>query len=277
MRCLVTGAKGLLGSELVAYLREQGDDVLCWDLPQHDVTEVEKTINEMHKVGPQVVFHLAAWTDVDACETDVGRASAVNFQGAWAVALGAAELGCKLVYLSTDYVFDGRTVRPYREDDSPNPLSVYGKTKLMGEQAVAKACRHHFIVRTSGLYGHGGRNFVDTIRAKLVTNSRIEVVADQVTSPTWAYDLCQPLRELVRTDAYGIYHLTNSGCCSWYEFAKEIAVQLGRDCEIVAIDSATLGRTAARPAFSVLDNRRFRLKFGRKLRSWQEALKEYLG
>lgn len=277
MRCLVTGAKGLLGSELVAYLREQGDDVLGWDLPQHDVTEVEKTINEMHKVGPQVVFHLAAWTDVDACETDVGRASAVNFQGAWAVALGAAELGCKLVYLSTDYVFDGRTVRPYREDDSPNPLSVYGKTKLMGEQAVAKACRHHFIVRTSGLYGHGGRNFVDTIRAKLVTNSRIEVVADQVTSPTWAYDLCQPLRELVRTDAYGIYHLTNSGCCSWYEFAKEIAVQLGRDCDIVAIDSATLGRTAARPAFSVLDNRRFRLKFGRKLRSWQEALKEYLG
>lgn len=277
MRCLVTGAKGLLGSELVAYLRELGDEVLGWDLPQHDVTEVEKTINEMHRVGPQVVFHLAAWTDVDACETDVGRASAVNFQGAWAVALGAAELGCKLVYLSTDYVFDGRTVRPYREDDSPNPLSVYGKTKLMGEQAVAKACRHHFIVRTSGLYGHGGRNFVDAIRAKLVTNSRIEVVADQVISPTWAYDLCQPLRELVRTDAYGIYHLTNSGGCSWYEFAKEIAVQLGRDCEIVAIDSATLGRTAARPAFSVLDNRRFRLKFGRKLRSWQEALKEYLG
>jgi dTDP-4-dehydrorhamnose reductase len=277
MRCLVTGSRGLLGTELVGFLRGQGEEVVAWDLPGHDVTDVEKTINGMHKVGPQVVYHLAAWTDVDACESDLGKASAVNFQGAWAVALGAAELRCKLVYLSTDYVFDGRAGRPYRENDKPNPLSVYGKTKLMGEQAVAKACRSRFIVRTSGLYGHAGRNFVDTIAVNAAQQPKIDVVSDQVASPTWAKDICRPLWELGKSDAYGTYHLTNSGRCSWFELAQEVVRIKGASCDVVPIDSAHLGRPAPRPSFSALENRQFKLKFGKLLRPWQEALKAYLG
>ncbi|MEO0080006.1 MAG: dTDP-4-dehydrorhamnose reductase, partial [candidate division WOR-3 bacterium] len=193
MRCLVTGAKGLLGSELVPFLRGAVEDVLAWDLPEHDITNVEKTINAIRGAKPDIIFHLAAWTDVDGCEKEPARALTINAQGTWAVALAAAETGCKLLYMSTDYVFDGRKKRPYRESDRPNPLSVYGRTKFMGEQAVLKNCRRSFIVRTSWLFGRHGRNFVDTIRRKAQEEPTIEVVSDQVGSPTYAVDLGAPL------------------------------------------------------------------------------------
>ncbi|UCG44369.1 MAG: dTDP-4-dehydrorhamnose reductase [candidate division WOR-3 bacterium] len=277
MRCLVTGSRGLLGTELVERLRAKGEEVLGWDLPGHDVTDVGRTINRIHKVGPDVVFHLAAWTDVDGCEKDQGKAMSVNFQGTWAVALGAEELGCKLVYMSTDYVFDGRKKRPYRENDKPGPLSVYGRSKLMGEQAVTRTCKRHFIVRSSWLYGGRGRNFVDTIRRKAKEQDRIEVVDDQVGSPTWAADLCQPLHELAQSDKFGTYHITNSGQASWFEFAREIVKLTGADCEVVPQTTEQAGRPAARPALSVLENRNFKRRFGRVLRPWQDALQAYLG
>ena len=276
MRCLVTGANGLLGSELVAYLRGEGAEVVTWDLPEHDVTSVENTINGIHGVRPEVVFHLAAWTDVDGCEKDPARALSVNSQGTWAVALAAAEVGCKLIYLSTDYVFDGRKKRPYRENDRPNPLSVYGRTKLMGEQAVARNCGRRFIVRTSWLFGRQGRNFVDTIRRKARETAILEVVSDQVGSPTYAVDLCVPLWQLACSEHYGVYHLTNSGHCSWFEFAQEIVRLTGAQCQVRPITTAACGRPAPRPPFSVLENRNFRRRFGRQLRPWHEALKEYL-
>jgi dTDP-4-dehydrorhamnose reductase len=276
MRCLVTGAKGMLGTELVDFLRRQNEEVVGWDLPKHDVTDVEKTINGIHQVGPDVVFHLAARTDVDGCEDNLADATSVNFQGTWAVALGVEEMERKLVYVSTDYVFDGRSSRPYREDDAPNPLSVYGKTKLMGEDAVRRSCRHHFIVRTSWLYGNHGRNFVDTIRQKSQEASRIEVVSDQVGSPTYTRDLCRPLWELAQSRHFGVFHLTNSGHCSWYEFAREIVRFTGASCDVEPIDTAASARRAPRPACSVLDNRNFKHRFGKELRPWQEALKSYL-
>ncbi len=276
MRCLVTGSKGMLGTELREFLRRQNEEVVGWDLPQHDVTDVEKTINGIHQVGPEVIFHLASRTDVDGCEDDVAGATSVNFQGTWAVALGAEELRCKLLYVSTDYVFDGRSDRPYRKGDVTNPLSVYGKTKLMGENAVAKTCRHHFIARTSWLYGKHGRNFVDTIRKKSSEIPRIDVVSDQVGSPTYARDLCRPLWELARSKHFGTYHLTNSGQCSWFELAQEIVKLTGAKCEVVPIDTATAVRRAPRPAYSVLDNREFRHRFGKELRPWQEALRSYI-
>jgi len=277
MRCLVTGSRGLLGRELVEWLRARGEEVLGWDLPGQDITDVERTINGIHKVGPEVIFHLAAWTDVDGCEKDQGRATSVNFQGTWAVALGAEELGCKLVYMSTDYVFDGRKRRPYRESDKPEPLSVYGRSKLMGEQAVARTCRCHFIVRSSWLYGRRGRSFVDTIRKKAGEQDTIEVVEDQVGSPTWAADLCQPLHRLARSDRFGVYHITNSGQASWFEFAREVVNLTGAGCDVVPISTAQSGRPAPRPAYSVLDNRNFKRKFGHVLRPWQNALKAYIG
>ncbi|MEO0078067.1 MAG: dTDP-4-dehydrorhamnose reductase [candidate division WOR-3 bacterium] len=277
MRCLVTGAAGLLGTELVAFLRRQNEEVHGWDLPKHDVTDVNRFINDVHSLGPDVIFHLAAWTDVDGCEKDKAKAVAVNFQGTWTVALAAAELGCKIVYLSTDYVFDGSARRPYREKDKPNPLSVYGRTKLAGEQAVENDCKRRFIVRTSWLYGRHGRNFVDTIRQKSTQDAKIEVVSDQIGSPTWARDLCRPLWELARSDAYGTYHLTNSGQCSWFELAEEVVRLTGSSCRIEPVTTDMAARPAPRPHFSVLDNRAFRTRFGKELRPWQDALKAYLG
>ena len=276
MRCLVTGAKGMLGVELVRFLRRQNEEVVGWDLPGNDITDVEKTINGIHKVGPDVVVHFAARTDVDGCEDDVAGATSVNFQGTWAVALGAEELRCKMLYLSTDYVFDGSSDRPYREGDAPSPLSVYGKTKLMGENAVTRTCKSHFIVRTSWLYGRHGRNFVDTIREKSSRESRLEVVGDQTGSPTYARDLCRPLWELAKSRYFGTYHLTNSGQSSWFELAKEIVKLTGAKCEVAPIDTAAAARRAPRPAYSVLENRNFRRKFGKELRPWQEALRSHI-
>ncbi len=266
----------MLGTELVEFLRRQNEEVLGWDLPKHDVTDVEKTINGIHQVGPEVVFHLAARTDVDGCEDDVGGATSVNFQGTWAVALGAEEMRCKLLYVSTDYVFDGRSNRPYREGDTANPLSVYGRTKFTGENAVTRTCHRHFIVRTSWLYGRHGRNFVDTIREKSAQAPRIEVVNDQVGSPTSARDLCRPLWELAKSKHFGTYHLTNSGQCSWFELAVEIVKLTGAKCEVAPIDTATAARRAPRPSYSALENREFKRRFGKELRSWQEALRSYI-
>lgn len=258
------------------WLRSKGEEVVGWDLPEHDVSDIERTIDGIHAVNPQVIYHLAAMTDVDGCETDKARATAVNFQGTWAMALGAAETGCKLLYVSTDYVFDGRSPRPYRENDAPNPLSVYGRTKLMGEKTVERTCRKRFIVRTSWLYGLHGKNFVETIRHLAGERERLEVVDDQVGSPTCAIDLCRPLHEIGASEKHGTYHLTNAGQCSWYEFAREIVRLTGAKCEVVPVDTAHIGRPAPRPAFSVLENRNFKRKFGYQLRPWPEALKEYL-
>ncbi len=181
-----------------------------------------------------------------------------------------------MVYVSTDYVFDGRSDRPYRESDKTNPLSVYGRTKLMGENAIIRTCHHHFIVRTSWLYGRRGRNFVDTIRQKSAQVPRIEVVNDQVGSPTYARDLCRPLWDLARSRNFGLYHVTNSGQCSWFELAQEVVKLTGAKCEVVPIDTVTAARRAPRPAYSVLENREFRRRFGKELRPWQEALRSYI-
>lgn len=275
MRSLVTGAQGLLGKYLVRYLRSQKNVVVEWDLPDNDITVVEQVINRMHSVAPEIVFHLAAWTDVDGCEKNPARAMAVNFQGTWAVALAAAEVAAKLIYISTDYVFDGNSRRPYREGDQPHPLSVYGRSKLMGEQAVRRYGRKWFIVRTSRLFGQGGKNFVSEIYQKCLVEDKIRVVADQVGSPTYVPDLCEPLLELAQSEYYGIYHLTNAGWCSWFEFACEIVRITGSDCEVVPILSEESGRPAPRPKFSALENRNFRRRFSRVIRPWQEALKEY--
>ncbi|MGQ9678147.1 MAG: dTDP-4-dehydrorhamnose reductase [bacterium] len=276
MRCLVTGAQGLLGENLVEHLRRQKNEVVEWGLPDNDITAVEQVIDGMHIVAPDVVFHLAALTDVDECEKNPALAMTVNFQGTWALALAAAEVAAKLVYISTDYVFDGNSRRPYRESDRPNPLSVYGRSKLMGEEAVRRNARKWFIVRTSWLFGRGGRNFVNTIYQKCLSTREIKVVADQVGSPTYVKDLCEPLWELAQTEYYGIYHLTNAGWCSWFEFAREIVRLTGSGCEVVPISSEESTRPAPRPKFSVLENRNFRRRFGKFIRPWQEALKEYL-
>jgi len=181
-----------------------------------------------------------------------------------------------MAYISTDYVFDGKGKRAYRENDKPNPISVYGKSKFMGEQAVIKNCPRRFIIRTSWLFGRYGKNFVDTIRQQAQKKPRLEVVSNQTGSPTYAKDLCGPLLTIAASEHYGIYHLTNSGQCSWFEFAREIIRLIKADCEIVPITSVSSGRKAPRPEFSVLENHNYRKRFGGVLRPWQEALRSYL-
>ena len=277
MRCLVTGAKGMLGTALCARLREKDHEAVGWDLPAHDVTDIESSINGIHQVGPDVIFHLAAWTDVDGCEGDPARAASVNFQGTWAMALGAAETGAKLLYISSDYVFDGKKDRPYREKDEPAPLSVYGRSKLMGEKAVQRTCKRWFTVRTSWLYGRHGRNFVDTIRKKAEAGEPLRVVDDQVGSPTRAEDLCDPLLTIAESRRFGTYHVANAGQCSWFELAREVVTLSGGKSTVEPADTATIARPAPRPAFSALDTRLVRRKFGIRMRPWQEAVRDHLG
>ncbi len=291
----ITGSSGMLGTDLCQELRREyevaGIDIdhgprttdhsfyACDITDQKDVREV------ISKIRPDVLVHAAAWTDVDGCELDKDKAYAVNSGGTENVASACRESGTTLIYISTDFVFDGQKDRPYKENDPTNPLSVYGDSKLKGEAAVRKALKEYFILRTSWLYGKNGKNFVDTIIAKAKEGNTLKVVDDQAGSPTYTKDLAGAIHALlkrlsvaygVRRTAYGVYHVSNSGCVSWRDYAKEILRIAGIKTEVLPISSAELTRPAKRPAMSVLDNARFRKYTGYKMRGWKEALKEYL-
>ncbi len=274
MRILVTGAKGMLGSVLLPCLQTEhrviGVDVTDFDI--RDGNAVEGTFLHLR---PDFVCHLAAYTDVDGCESNPRSAEEVNSLGARHVASACARIGAGLLYVSTDYVFDGLGVRPYREDDCPNPISIYGWTKLRGEQYVQALVPRHFIVRTSWLYGPQGKNFVATILAAAKVRDELRVVSDQRGSPTYTRHLAALLARLLRVESYGIYHVTGAGNCSWFEFAQAIvkAGGLGQ-VRVVPTTTQELGRPARRPANSVLENRRM-LQFG-ALPHWTEGLAQYL-
>ncbi|HEX16043.1 MAG TPA: dTDP-4-dehydrorhamnose reductase [Deltaproteobacteria bacterium] len=275
-KVLIVGAHGMLGKDLVKVLGETFDVVPLGrdDLDISAYNNVKKVLKE---VSPQVVINAAGYTDVDACERKSRLAFTVNGEGAKNLARASSVIKAKLVYISTDYVFDGKKETPYTEEDQPNPLNVYGESKLMGERYVQKFADDYLIVRTQWLFGAGGRNFVDTIIDLARERDRIEVVDDQVGSPTYTLDLSVAIRALLERDLWGVYHVSNSGHCSWYDFAKEILTQLGKDAvELVPISSADLTRPARRPLYSVLSNEKLQRDAGITMRPWQEALKDYL-
>jgi len=275
-KVLIVGAHGMLGRDLVKVLGETFDVVPLGrdDLDISAYNNVKKVLKE---VSPQVVINAAGYTDVDACERKSRLAFTVNGEGAKNLARASSVIKAKLVYISTDYVFDGKKETPYTEEDQPNPLNVYGESKLMGERYVQKFADDYLIVRTQWLFGAGGRNFVDTIIDLARERDRIEVVDDQVGSPTYTLDLSVAIRALLERDLWGVYHVSNSGHCSWYDFAKEILTQLGKDAvELVPISSADLTRPARRPLYSVLSNEKLQRDAGITMRPWQEALKDYL-
>ena len=275
MKALVLGARGMLGQDLVKILAPEYE-IIPWDLAEIDITREKETLEKIVKVRPQVIINCAAYTNVDQCETHRDQAFLVNAEGTKHVALASYTVKARFVHLSTDYVFDGTASIPYREDNSPNPMSVYGQSKLQGEIYVRKIGGDHLIIRTAWLYGPRGKNFVEAILSQAAEGKQIRVVNDQQGSPTFTRDLSQAIKGLLPMTEQGIFHLTNSGSCTWFEFALHILEESGfKGNEVRPISSKELGRPAKRPAYSILENSRYEQISGNKMRSWQEALKEY--
>ena len=278
MKILITGGRGQLGRDLEEVLLKTGKhELTCPGRGELDVTKLDEVQQLILNNRPEVIIHAAANTNVDQCELDEDSAYLVNALGTRNVAVAAAKVGAKLVYVSTDYVFNGRAGRPYTEFDLPDPINVYGKSKLAGEQYVVSLSNKYFIVRTSWLYGRYGKNFVKTMLNLAKEKSEVSVVNDQVGTPTYTKDLARFLAELIQTELYGIYHASNSGFCSWFDFARAIFKTAGLEqVKVRPISTPELNRPAPRPAFSVLDNYCLRLQGLAALQSWEEALQEFL-
>src|SRR5437867_8787544 len=272
MRILVTGAKGQLGQELQRVLR--GEEVIATDQPEYAMTDPvlgEKIATQR----PNIVIHTAGYTDVDGCERDPETAFTVNAQGTRRVAEGAAKANARLIYISTDYVFDGKKTEPYTERDPVNPLNVYGRSKLAGEEEAVKSCRRTLVLRTSWLYGVHGKNFVRTILSLAASQPEIRVVEDQRGSPTYARHLAHVIAGLIRSDVTGAIHAGGEGECSWYEFAQAILQEAGLGCRVVPISTAESGRLALRPHYSALSTA-FLHQHGLSLPPWWEGVRQFL-
>jgi dTDP-4-dehydrorhamnose reductase len=269
----------MLGRDLVEILRSslRSDEVFGWDIDEIDITEENKTVSKIGNLQPGMVINVAAYTDVDGCEVHEEKAFAINAEGMRHVALGARRCGAKVVYLSTDYIFNGKKGKPYLEDDPPHPLNVYGRSKLKGEQYVQELVKDALVVRTQWLYGKYGNNFVASILRQAREKKVLSVVNDQIGSPTYTVDLSKVISLLIQREARGIFHVANSDLCTWYDYAQRILTLSGvRGVKVLPISSKELSRPAPRPSYSVLDTQKLKRETGMTLRPWFEALKDYL-
>ena len=279
MTTVVIGANGQLGSELRQAFK--GHDLVPLAHTDLELTDRAQVREALDKYRPGLILNTAAYHRVDECEDEAERAFAVNALAVRDLAIAAREIGAVLVHFSTDYVFDGRQSRPYREGDPPGPLSVYATSKLAGEFFVRAVLDRYFLIRTCGLYGTAGSrgkggNFVETMLQLAREGREIRVVGDQVLTPTSAKELAKKVRKLVETGRYGLYHITNSGECSWYQFASAILELAGLRARLSETTSAAYGARATRPAYSVLDNANLRSLGLDDLRDWRDALADYL-
>lgn len=273
MKLLVTGAGGMLGRDFARAAREWNHDVVALGHGELDITNAQAVREAVLAERPVAVVNCAAWTNVDAAEDDLDGATKVNVVGARNVAAAAAEVDASVLFPSTDYVFDGAKGAPYVESDLIRPLSIYGQTKAAGEHETAASNPRYLIVRSSWLFGVGGRNFVETMLALAEDQGEVVVVRDQVGSPTYTAHLADALVRMLERGALGIHHMAAGGECSWYEFAQEVFRQAGIGCRVLSMTTAELARPAPRPAYSVLGTQRERAI---ELPDWHEGLAAYL-
>jgi len=270
VRVLLTGAGGQLGLELAGILPDRGHEVVALDRLALDVADPEAVEGAIDEHTPEVVVNAAAYTNVDGCEEAMDLAFSVNALGPRNLAQACERRGCGLLHVSTNYVFDGRGKGPYEPFDPPNPISAYGRTKLAGEEHVMRLTNRWYVVRSAGVYGRG-HNFVRTMLRVAKERGSLKVKDDEFISPTYARDLAEGIAGIVEDGRYGLYHLTNAGSCSWYEFTREIFRLAGVETEVVPIPGSEYPLPAARPANGVLSS-----LGSPKLRHWGEALADYL-
>ena len=270
-KVLISGSGGQLGLELSELLPQRGHEVVAFSREELDVADFGAVRLALEEYSPDVVVNAAAYTNVDGCETEADLAYRVNALGPRNFAQLCHARGCDLLHVSTNYVFDGASERPYEPFDMPSPISVYGRTKLAGEEYVRQLTNRWYVVRSAGVFGRG-HNFVRTMLRLGVERDALKVKDDEFISPTYAVDLAQGIAGVIEAGHYGLYHLTNSGSCSWYEFAKAIFELTGVEVEVVPVPSSEYPLPAARPANGVLS-----ALGSPKLRHWREALEDNLG
>ena len=273
MRVLIAGGAGMLAQDMIGAAQRRGHEVTALDRRELDITDPASIDAAMSEFEPEAVINCAAWSNVDGAEDDERGAMAINDTGAALLAAGAARVGASILYPSSDYVFDGTKRTPYLENDMPHPIGAYGRSKLGGEVSVAAANPRHFIVRSSWLFGLGGKNFVETMLRIGSEQDEVLVVSDQHGCPTSCTDLAEGMLQLAGTDRYGIHHMVGGGQCSWFDFAAEIFDQAGTDTRVMSATTEMMARKAPRPAYSVLGHSRDDAIL---LQPWQHALRRYL-
>ena len=282
MKVLVTGVKGQLGYDVVRELEKRQIEAVGVDVEEMDITDAAQVETVIRNVNPDAVIHCAAYTAVDAAEDNEELCRRVNAQGTENVAKVCQEMDLKMMYISTDYVFDGQGTRPWEPDDERDPLNVYGQTKYEGELAVEKYVEKFFIVRIAWVFGVNGKNFIKTMLNLGKTHDKLTVVNDQTGSPTYTYDLARLLADMIQTDKYGRYHATNEGICTWYEFACEIFRQAAKinpvyeKVHVTPVDSSHYPAKAKRPSNSRMSKEKLTQNGFEHLPSWQDALERYL-
>lgn len=276
MKVLVTGVKGQLGFDVVNELKKRGIEPVGVDIDEMDITNPDSVDKVITEANPDAVIHCAAYTAVDAAEDNVDVCRRVNKDGTQNIANVCKKLDCKMIYISTDYVFDGEGERPWEPDDKQTPLNVYGLTKYEGELAVANTLSKYFIVRIAWVFGVNGKNFIKTMLNLAKTKDSLSVVNDQFGSPTYTYDLARLLVDMVQTEKYGFYHATNEGICTWYEFALEIFKTAGVDIKVTPVSSDEFPAKAKRPSNSRMSKEKLSDNGFERLPSWQDATHRYI-
>lgn len=276
MKIIVTGAKGQLGTDVIAQLETNGVTAIAADLQELDITDAAAVEEFIASSSAQGVIHCAAFTNVDAAESENDICRKINYEGTLNLARSCEKHGLKLLYTSTDYVFSGEGSEPFETDSPKKPCNFYGTSKLEGEEAVEQNCSKHFIVRISWVFGENGKNFVKTMLRLAKERSEITVVSDQIGSPTYTKDLAKLLCEMIASEKYGVYHATNEGICSWAEFAQAIMEYSGSETKIIPVTSAEYQSVATRPANSRLSKRSLDENGFKHLPAWQDALRRFL-